>query len=371
MSDALFAVPGRLDLATGGYEYARRLLEALAPGKAAPALTHWPLPDLGLAPQADALRETARRLALGPVGWPVLMDGLALGVLPDDVLSAAQGPVIALVHHPLALEHGLAPADAARLFESERDALATVAAVITTSGHTADALAADYGVERRRITVARPGIPRQRVPARAGHKPAHDGPRLLSIGTLTQRKGHDVLLQALATHRALPWTLQIIGDPGRDPACAASLEALAKGLGIADRVAFSGVADRDSVTTAYATADLFVLASRHEGYGMAYAEAMAAGLPVVGCDAGAVSEATGGGACLVPPGDGAALATALGPLLESSDARAALASRGRKASAALNDWPDTAALVASALTPFLPSPPGRTHASAQSTQAHR
>ncbi|MEL6577251.1 MAG: glycosyltransferase [Pseudomonadota bacterium] len=369
MSDALFAVPGRLDLATGGYEYARRLLAELAPGKAVPALAHWPLPQLGIAPGDEALRETARRLALGPVGWPVLMDGLALGVLPTEVLRAAQGPVVALVHHPLALEHGLAPSDAERLFESEKRALAAVAAVVTTSEHTGSTLTADYGVAPSWISVARPGIPRPRI-VRPAAEPAPDtAPRLLSIGTLIPRKGHDVLLRALATHRALPWTLQIIGDPTRDEACAAALEQLVRDLGLAERVTFEGVTARDGVTAAYAAADLFVLASRHEGYGMAYAEAMAAGLPVVGCDAGAVAEATGGGACLVPPDDVDALATALAPLLESPAARLELAARGHAATSALNDWPDTAALVAAALKPFLPASPANREASAPSNQA--
>ncbi|MEM9762431.1 MAG: glycosyltransferase family 4 protein [Pseudomonadota bacterium] len=369
MSEALFAVPGRLDLATGGYEYARRLLAELAPGKATPALAHWPLPDLGLAPHEDALTETARRLGVGPVGWPVLVDGLALGVLPAGVLSAAQGPVVALVHHPLALEHGLEPTDAARLFESERRALAAVAAVITTSDHTHGTLVADYGVDPSRITVARPGIPRPRSVRPVAEAAPDAGPRLLSIGTLIPRKGHDVLLRALATHRALPWTLRIIGDPTRDRACAAALEQLVEDLGLSDRVTFAGVTARDEVTSACEAADLFVLASRHEGYGMAYAEAMAAGLPVVGCNAGAVAEATGGGACLVPPDDIQALASALTPLLQSPAARSELATRGRAAASKLNDWPDTAAIVADVLTPFLPTSRGSREALEPSTQA--
>ncbi|MEM7496545.1 MAG: glycosyltransferase family 4 protein [Pseudomonadota bacterium] len=353
MTGVLLAVPGRLDLPTGGYEYARRVLTVLAPGQARLPLSYWPLPDLGLAPEGAALDETARRLAAGPTGWPVLIDGLAFGVLPPAVLDAAQGPVAALVHHPLALEHGLGHDDAARLRESERLALGKAEIVITTSTHTAATLTADYGVPSDRIAVARPGIPRPApFEAPVTRLPDGGGAALLSIGTLIPRKGHDVLIGALAELRSLPWHLTLIGDPTRDPAHADRLRMLAVQLGLEERVSFAGVTDRAGIAAAYAGADLFVLASRYEGYGMAYAEAMIAGLPVVGSDAGAVAEATGGGACLVPPGHVAELADVLRPLLESAEARAALADRGRVAARALNDWDATAAILAEALLPF-------------------
>ncbi|MEO0957041.1 MAG: glycosyltransferase family 4 protein [Pseudomonadota bacterium] len=357
MTGALFAVPGRLDLATGGYEYARRLLSILAPGETPCALTYWPLPDLGIAPQRDALEEAARRLAAGPFGWPVLIDGLALGVLPPEILASCHGPLAALVHHPLALEHGLSKADAARLAASERAALAEAHVVITTSKHTAETLVAEYDVPRARISVARPGIPRPgHQDGRIATPPKRPcaGPMLLSIGTLIPRKGYDLLLEALSQHTDLPWQLRVIGDPTRDPAHAAALRERVDKLGLADRVRFEGVKERADLADAYAEADLFVLASRHEGYGMAYAEAMAAGVPVVGCDAGAVAEATAGGAHLVPPGEVSHLADALRPLIATAEARAALAARGRAAARRLNDWDDTASSVAAALAPIMP-----------------
>ncbi len=127
---------------------------------------------------------------------PIVVDGLALGALPEAAEKIARrAPLVALVHHPLALEAGLSPADAQKLFESERKALAAARSVIVTSRATAKRLNADYDVPPERITVAPPGTDRA-APA----KGSADGTlRLLSVGAVVPRKGFDVLIAALAS----------------------------------------------------------------------------------------------------------------------------------------------------------------------------
>ncbi|MGF1553925.1 MAG: glycosyltransferase family 4 protein, partial [Paracoccaceae bacterium] len=317
------AVPGRLSTASGGYGYARRVLEESAGiGR---RLVHWPLPMLSPRPAAAAVEEAFDRLRHAPAGWPLLIDGLALGTLPAGRLADLDAPVVALVHHPLALEHGLDADTAAWLADNERAALGACAGVIATSEATARCLAADYAVSPDRLAVARPGTDRPAMPPMPR---ASGGPvRLLSVGRIVPRKGHDVLIDALA--RMSPdgdadWRLTILGATDADPACTGALRALIARHGLDDRVRLEGETDRAGVEAAYAEAEIFVLASRLEGYGMAYAEAMAAGLAVVGTETGAIAEATLGAARLVPAGDADALAAALAPLVADAGKRAAL-----------------------------------------------
>ena len=143
-----------------------------------------------------------------------MLDGLALGVLPDVAAElASRHPLVALVHHPLALEWGLTAERADFLRRSEQAALAEVREVVVTSPATAKLVASDYGVPAERITVARPG--NDPVP-RSAAKP-NDVPHLLSVGAVVPRKGFDVLVAALATLADLPWRLTIAGDLTRDP----------------------------------------------------------------------------------------------------------------------------------------------------------
>lgn len=348
---ALFAVPGDLATPTGGYAYARRLLQRAETGGV--RLRHWPLPGGFPLASAAMIDEAASRLALGPAGWPILVDGLALGALPPRAIAGASGPVVALCHHPLGLETGLAPREAERLVACERAALAAVSGVVATSATTAEILADQFGVPRARIRVARPGTDRPTL--HAIPQPAGGRVEILSVGSLTPRKGHDVLLRALGRLWALDWRLTIVGAAA-DPAREAELRALAAELSLADRVTFAGAETAEALARRYAAADLFVLASRYEGYGMAFTEAMAAGLPVVGTKAGAVPEATLGAALLVPPDDPGALAEALHPLVTARAARSDLAARCREAAARLPRWDETARIVAEALAAVADTP---------------
>jgi glycosyltransferase involved in cell wall biosynthesis len=205
-------------------------------------------------------------------------------------------------------------------------------------------LAADYHVPSDRLSVVEPGTDRvaSRPRANAGKVV------LLAVGALIPRKGYDVLVAALARLGHLPWRLVIAGDRGRSPDTSRRLAADIAALGLANRVSLLGAVSPDELASLYASCDLFVLPSRFEGYGMAFAEAIAHGVPVVGTTAGALPETVPEAAgVLVPPDDPEALATALRRLVEDSGERERLAAGAR--AVAFPSWHEQAALFARAL----------------------
>jgi glycosyltransferase involved in cell wall biosynthesis len=335
-----FAVPGSIDQPTGGYAYDRRVIAALR-GLGCEV----DIIDLGEGfpyPDAATCRSALERLCAAPTGRPIVIDGLALGVLPDAAKAlAVTHKVIALVHHPLALETGIAPATAAAFAASERAALAAVRHVIVTSPSTRRVLIADYGVADTSVTVALPGNDRVTAAAR----PRRDTVALLAVGSVVPRKGYDVLVDALAGILDLDWRLVIAGDCTRDHAAADALAAQIAARGLGTRVRMRGAVGEDELAALHRDADVFVLASRHEGYGMAFAAAVSHGLPVVGTRAGAIPETVPPGAgILVPPDDAAALAAALGAMIADAGLRETHAAAARAAAAQLPDW-DAAARI--------------------------
>jgi glycosyltransferase involved in cell wall biosynthesis len=344
-----FAVAGDLATPTGGYAYDRRMIAELGD-------LGWQIDLLDLGdgfPSPDAATHAAARTRLlsVPAGRTIVIDGLALGVLPDAATElAGRNPLLALVHHPLALESGLTVERVESLRRSERSALASVRGVIVTSAATAREVVSDYGVAAERVTVARPG--NDRVPP-GQHKPArgNDGRvQLLSVAAVVPRKGFDVLVAALAELTDLPWRLTIAGDLTRDHEAAAQLESDVARHGLGWRIDTLGVVSSARLAVLYAEADLFVLASYFEGYGMAYAEAVAHGLPVIGSNAGAIPDTVPPDAgLLVPPGDVAAFARALRSVIADSDLRQRLAGAARAAAPQFPTWRQSAEIFARVL----------------------
>lgn len=340
-----FAVPGDLATPTGGYAYDRRMIAELEK-------LGWQVDvvDLGAGfpwPDDEQKKSALALLLAVPAGRMIVIDGLALGVLPDAASQLrSRNSLIALVHHPLALESGLTAQQFDTMRISERAALAAVRRVIVTSAATARQLIADYGVTYDRITVARPG--NDPVPMAQG---SHDGTvHLLSLGALVRRKGFDVLIAALATLASLPWRLTIAGDRDRDPKTAAQLDADIARHKLGSRVTVLGAVSAQRLAELYAGADLFVLASRFEGYGMAFAEAIAHGLPVIGTSAGAIPDTVPAGAgLLVAPDDVDALAQALRDTIENPEQRCSLAAAARDAAGLFPTWRDSAKLFSHAL----------------------
>ena len=436
-----FLIPGDLDTPTGGYRYDRRIIAGLR--TLGWSVEHHALDPSFPDPTPAALAKARAVLASIPDTSLVLVDGLAFGVLPDLVeAEGARLRFLALVHHPLALETGLAPERAAVLRTSETRALAQARLVLVTSRFTAGLLA-DYAVPAGRIRVIEPGTdpvphwdrefegrrggtlvseaastsstPPDVSGTRLAHataravsltKPAEaiptslseamqvavseprstevwapalfgisstgatapdsaDSPlRLLCVASLTPRKGHDLLLNALAGLKDLSWHLECVGSPDHDPGWAEGLRALREALGLSQRVSFRGPLSGLALSTCYATADLFVLPSHFEGYGMVFAEALAHGLPILATRAGAIGDTVPEAAgLLVPPGDTEALNRVLRRLLEDGALRDRLAAGAREAGLRLPTWEQAAAAFAAALAEVrsvpVPFPNGR------------
>jgi glycosyltransferase involved in cell wall biosynthesis len=340
--EAFFAVPGDLATPTGGYAYDRRIIAELS------ALA-WRIEvvDLGDGfpyPAADTRATACARLAALP-RHPVVIDGLAFGALPEAAAALrASHRLVALVHHPLALESGLSAADAASLRASERSALVCARHVIATSATVARLLVADYGVASGRLSVVEPGTDRVSAPRRNREGVV----KLLAVGSVIPRKGYDVLVAALARLRHLPWRLVIAGDCGRSPQTSRGLRAEIARLGLTDRISLLGAVASEQMSPLYASADLFVLPSRFEGYGMAYAEAIAHGVPVIGTTAGAIPQTVSADAgVLVAPDDVEALAAELQRLIASPDQRERLAAGARAVK--FPSWSEQAARFARVL----------------------
>ena len=343
VNEVVFAVPGDLANPTGGYAYDRRIIEGLAALGWRTAVV-----DLGdgFPFPTNAARAAARtRLAALPIGPPIVIDGLAFGALPEAAAAlGATHSLVALVHHPLALETGLSAAASASLRASERAALACARHVIATSTTTARLLAADYDVPSERLSVVEPGTERVATPP---HR-VEGVIALLAVGAVVPRKGYDVLVAALARLKHLPWRLVIAGDCGRSVDTFRRLVADIAALGLSDRVQLAGTVTAEELASLYASADLFVLPSRFEGYGMAYAEAIAHGVPVIGTNAGAIPETVPADAgVLVPPDDVDMLAATLQRLMDNPAERERLAAGAR--ATAFPSWRGQAALFARAL----------------------
>jgi glycosyltransferase involved in cell wall biosynthesis len=360
-------IPGDLETRTGGYGYDRRIISGLR-GRG------WSIEVVGLdegfpVPAPAARAHAAAAFARIPDGSLVLADGLALGALPEEAERERDRlKIVALVHHPLADETGIAPALAAALETSERRALAAAHAVVVTSRATA-ARVADFGVAADRIFVVEPGTD-PAPPARGSRAASVDEPRvpsskprdvsLLCVATLTPRKGYEILIDALAAIPYRHWRLTCAGSLDRDAPTVARLRARLRDSGLEDHVRLAGDLDANAVAAEYDRADVFVLPTLYEGYGMAVAEALARGLPVVSTATGSIADLVLGtgdvrltpglaAGIVVPPGDLPAFTAALSSAIGDPVLRASLAANARAVRNRLATWEAAAAAMEGAL----------------------
>ncbi|MXN66605.1 glycosyltransferase [Stappia sp. GBMRC 2046] len=336
-----FLYPGDLETPTGGYAYDRRLVGAMQEEgihiETASLGDGYPAPS-------DVDMERAQAAFAGIAdGSAVIVDGLAFGVL-DETAHAHRNrlKLVALVHHPLALETGLEEGRSELLKQSETRALASAHAVIATSRATADTLIEDFGVPKGKITVAEPGLDRAQPSRGRGNGKVG----LVAVGSLVPRKDYATLIAALARLTHLPWHLDIAGDDTRDTDYAASIREMIDAHGFSSRIMLHGALSAEALDELYASADIFTLTTRYEGYGMAFAEAMVRGLPVVATGEGAVRNTVPGQAGFVlEGGDADGVADALSKLIEDDDLRAKLRKAAMEHAASLPTWRDTANTV--------------------------
>jgi glycosyltransferase involved in cell wall biosynthesis len=300
----------------------------------------WPRPD---AAAYAALAGVVRRI---PAGAIVLVDGLVASTAPEVLVPQARRlRLVALVH--MSLGHGSEDADART---REGAVLSAAASVITTSHWSRRTLLELYALAGDRVHVAEPGVDSAALVAGTPSAGA-----LLCVAAVIPGKGHDVLLAALATLMDMSWQCLCVGSVDRDPAFAGSVRRRALEGGLGDRVCFPGARTGADLERDYAAADLLVLASRSESYGMVVTEALARGLPVVSAAVGGVPEALGHGAdgtrpgLLVPRDDAAALAAALRAWLGDARLRQRLRRAARERRAALPGWSATTSTVAGVL----------------------
>lgn len=339
-------VPGRLDQRTGGYIYDRRIAEGLrALGR--PVRVH-SLPGLFPGPDAEAEQALEAALAGLPDGSTVVIDGLALGGVPGPAGRHHQRlTLLGLVHHPLCEETGLSPERAGELAVLERSALRACRGLVATSPHTADRLR-EWLRPAPPIRVVTPGIA-VTAPVRAPTWTAA-APVLLCVGTLVPRKGQDLLLQALARMHDRSWHCILAGSETRDPLFTGRVRAEIARLGLGDRVQMRGECTEQELEQLYRRADVFVLPSWHEGYGMAFIEAMAHSLPVVATRAGAIpSTVPASAGLLVTPGDVDALAGALRRVLDDPGLHATLARGAGEHVRGLPSWTEVSRQFAAAV----------------------
>jgi len=342
MKALVYALSEDYAQATGGFVYNQRLVAELE-GRGW-RISRLVLPAGFPRPSDDARAKTAALLAALPVGTLLLTDQLCIDTVPE--IAAAAGRrlrLVTIVHHPLAAE-GDGPRDeASALHQSEKAALRHAALVVATSHTTAQTLRDDYAVDPGRLVVAPPGSDAQpRSPGSGDGGPV----ALLGVGAIVPRKGHDRLVAALAGVRDLDWRLTLAGDLDRAPEHVAQLHKTATEAGLASRIAWLGEVAAPELEQLWRTADVFVSASRHEGYGMAVAEAIARGLPVITTAAGAIAEwLPADVAELVASDDAAGFAAALRRVITYATHRTRLRSAATDFRHALPGWSAAAAIV--------------------------
>ena len=326
---------------SGGNAYDRRVCDGLAAAGWAVHLHEvpgsWPWPD---APSCAALADALSRI---PDRALVLVDGLVASPSPEVLVPAGRRlRLVVLVHMPL----GEGTADDG-IREREGAVLTAAASVVTTSAWARRVLLQLYGLPVERVQVAEPGVDAADLApgtATAGS--------LLSVAAVIPGKGHDVLLDALATLTDLRWQCLCVGSLERDPMFVERLRRRVAAGGMSGRVRFSGPQAGAELAGSYSAADVLVLSSRAETYGMVVAEALARGLPVVAAEVGGVPEALGHGAesvrpgLLVPPCDAKALGDALRAWLEDTHLRRRLRRAARERRESLAVWSTTISAVA-------------------------
>jgi glycosyltransferase involved in cell wall biosynthesis len=359
------------DTPTGGTVYDQNLVTELRALGIAVRLHRLagPWPETDASTQANL----ARALRAQPA---CLVDGILAGASPEVVAAAVESghAVTLVVHLPISDELGLDPARRERYAALEGQAVRAASGVVCPSHWCAAELRQRYG--RSDLGVAIPGV--TPAPVAPGSQHSGGAPRLLTLASLTPTKDQLTLVRAFARLKDLAWSADLVGFDVADPGYAARVRYEVAEAGLQDRIRVTGALTGSALDQRWDVADLLVLPSRVETFGLVVTEALARGIPaIVSAGTGAV-EALQQGATLptdvvpgtagptdavpgtagptdampgtaVPPGDPTALAAVLRrwltePTLRRTWQQSALARRGN-----LPGWQRTAEAVLSYL----------------------
>ncbi|WP_137135455.1 glycosyltransferase family 4 protein [Rhizobium sp. FKY42] len=320
---------------TGGYVYNSRLVQVLRE-QGVDLETHCLEQGFPMVPE-DERAALARRLAALPAHTLLLMDHVYLGRLLE-LFRQMPHPIVAIFHHSDVMEHGTGSDEKGRrLFEAERASLGRADALLVSSDETARYVQQQYGFSAHHIHAAVPGNdPVMRTAI--GDYAANGGPRILSIGAVIPRKRYDYILD-VASHLKTPgWTWNVAGDPSRYPGHLLRLQEKADALGLADRFHFLGNVGDTELEQLWHKTDLYVAASHYEGYGMAIAEALRHGVPVVSTASGAVSTWAKAGIMQAPAEDASRMADHIDHLFSTACALKDLGERAWNFGQTLPTW---------------------------------
>lgn len=155
--------------------------------------------------------------------------------------------------------------------------------------------------------------------------------RVLFVGHCSPIKGVEYLLEAIWLLKDSDIVLDLVGDLKSNIEYTRRLQEMTHNWGISDKIIFHGFVPRERIINLYTEADIFVLPSLWEGFGIVLLEAMAFELPVVATKAGAIPELVKDGVngLLVPPANGRALAEAIAALIQNPGLRKKLGKNGR------------------------------------------
>lgn len=318
----LFIISGDINLPTGGYRYDREIISAWKNSGVDIELIslegNYPLP--GKEEEIHAI-ESINNFQEADLA---IVDGLLGGGSPEFLEALSKKlPVVALIHHPLCLENGLDKSTARFLEEREKQGLEFVSKVITTSPATSRTVASLFEFNPELIHTVLPGVERGRKSIRNINTDNNPCINLLCVGSVIERKGHKDLLLSLSTLQHLDWHLDCIGSTQFDQPLFQELIAIVKQETLGKKVKFHGTVNEDVLENAYEKTSIFVLPSLFEGYGMAYAEAIVRGIPVIGTTAGAIPQTVPDNCgILVEPSNTSLLAQALEKLITNENLRA-------------------------------------------------
>ncbi|HEY3529612.1 MAG TPA: glycosyltransferase family 4 protein [Nocardioides sp.] len=323
---------------SGGNVYDRRVLDGLAAGGRPVTELRvggaWPTPEPA---DLHALQELLCGI---PDGSVVLVDGLIASRAASVLCEyAARLRLVVLLHMPIGPD------------PDEELVLTSARAILATSAWTRQRVRGWYGL--RRVDLALPGV--DRVAPFAPRANPGGGTSLLCVAAVHPGKGHDVLFEALARLGDRAWRLTCVGSLDVDPDHVATLQTQVYARSWERRVVFTGPLTGGALAAAYHHADLLVLPSRSESYGMVVGEALAHGVPVVASEVGGVPEAMGRvpfvpmPGLLVPPEDPEALATALRAWLDDPGLRERLVQTVERRRPRLRGWDETVADVTAVL----------------------